>query len=133
MLRARYNGLVRSSTTHRARGRVVGSCRRPLVGVHRRAGATPGGCRQQVAGRSREQPDGFFSSIRVLEDISDSVVPIIRWINPGRKAWVQVPPSGLNLMLPEGRYRVQTSQYYEGSFIEATVAADRVTTVDVVY
>lgn len=71
--------------------------------------------------------------IRVLDQDSEAIVPIIRWINPGREDWVRVPPSGLRLTLPEGRYRIQTSQHYEGSFVDAAVMADRVSTVEVLY
>jgi len=69
--------------------------------------------------------------IRVLEENTDAIVPILRWINPDREDWVRVPRSGLTLTLPEGRYRIQTSRHFEGSFVEATVFSDRVSTVEV--
>jgi hypothetical protein len=71
--------------------------------------------------------------IRVLEEKSDAVVPVIQWVNPGREDWVRVSPSGLTLSLPVGRYKIQTNQNSERSFIDATVTADQVTTVEVVY
>ena len=85
----------------------------------------------------RVSPDNRYGiccpMIRVLEGGSDAIVPIIRWINPNREPWVRVPPSGLTLVLPEGRYRIQTSQHNEGSFVEVTVLPDSVSTVEVVY
>jgi hypothetical protein len=71
--------------------------------------------------------------IRVLDQDSEAIVPIMHWINPGREDWVRVPPSGLRLTLPEGRYRIQTSQHYEGSFVDTAVMADRLSTVEVLY
>jgi hypothetical protein len=69
--------------------------------------------------------------IRVLEENTGAIVPILRWINHDREDWVRVPRSGLTLTLPEGRYRIQTSRHFEGSFVEATVFSDRVSTVEV--
>ena len=71
--------------------------------------------------------------IRVLEEKSDAIVPVIRWVNPGREEWVRVPPSGLALSLPVGRYTIQINQHSETSVVDATVLPDQVTAVDVVY
>lgn len=78
-----------------------------------------------------QQPGVCCPMIRVLEENTDAIVPILRWVNPDREDWVRVPPSGLTLTLPEGRYRIQTRQQFQESFVEATVLSDRVSIVEV--
>lgn len=34
-------------------------------------------------------------------------VPVIRWLNPGRGEWFNVPPTGLPLLLPEAAYEIE--------------------------
>ena len=71
--------------------------------------------------------------VRVLDERSHAIVPIIRWVNRDREEWIRLPKKGLTINIPEGQYRVQTSESDEESYILAEVSADRVTRVEVAY
>jgi hypothetical protein len=71
--------------------------------------------------------------VRVLDERSHAIVPIIRWVNRDREEWIRLPKMGLTINIPEGQYRVQTSESDEESYILAEVSADRVTRVEVAY
>ena len=71
--------------------------------------------------------------VRVLDERSHAVVPIIRWVNRDREEWIRLPKKGLTINIPEGQYRIQTSESNEESYILAEVSADRVTRVEVAY
>lgn len=69
--------------------------------------------------------------VRVLEERTHAIVPIVRWINRKREDWVRVPENGLTINVPEGRYRIQTSELDENSYVLAEVSADQITQVAV--
>ena len=71
--------------------------------------------------------------VRVLDERSHAIVPIIRWVNRDREEWIRLPKNGLTINVPEGQYRVQTSESNEENYILAEVSADRVTRVEVAY
>jgi len=71
--------------------------------------------------------------IRVVDEDSHTIVPIIRWTNRDREEWIRLPEKGLTINIPEGQYRVQTSESNEESYVSAEVSAGRVTKVEVAY
>ncbi|MCP4902085.1 MAG: hypothetical protein GY906_34395, partial [bacterium] len=46
---------------------------------------------------------------RLISDSIDGTVPIIRWLNPDRDSWFEVPAHGLSLYLPSGDYRLEVA------------------------
>lgn len=44
---------------------------------------------------------------RVTHQPTRQFVPVIRWLNPGRGEWFDVPPTGLPLLLPHATYEIE--------------------------
>lgn len=71
-------------------------------------------------------------NVRVVEQATGLVVPVLRWLNPQRGAWVPLSRAALPLVLPVGVYRVEVARDRGSPPVETVVVeVDGVAEVDV--
>jgi len=71
-------------------------------------------------------------TVRVVDEASGLVVPVLRWLNPKRGSWVPLHRATLPLVVPVGVYRVEVLQGQGSAPFETIVIdADREAEIEV--
>ncbi len=71
-------------------------------------------------------------TVRVVDEASGLVVPVLRWLNPKRGSWVPLHRASLPLVVPVGVYRVEVLQGQGSAPFETIVIdADREAEIEV--
>jgi len=67
-----------------------------------------------------------FTRARLTHRPTKLQVPVIRWLNPGRGEWFNIPPTGLPLLLPQAAYEIEwmdeSSASHETTIVVESVA-----------
>jgi hypothetical protein len=66
--------------------------------------------RLRPVGWLRLRSAGAETRVRVTDADTGLVVPVNRWLNPGRGEWVPLTSAGLPLLLPIGTYVVESTR-----------------------